>query len=394
MRQKKNYGLGVAFIIVMCMLAGCGGKKPALTDGREVYVKDEGTKEKEEETDKPEQEEKLYLVIGIDTGRKKIVLKDYQKKIEEEYSYTGATNVKDKYGSHILMENLAAGEMVHAKIRQEKVVSLQAAEEVFTHADVYNFKLDTEKKSVTVGKTVYYYEEDLQVFFQNNRISIGEISEWDTLCLKGIDKKIYSIQVTNGHGTLVLQNTDVFEGGNITIGNIMSLEITPDMKIEVPEGNHLLSVANDGYGGSREVAVEANREVVINLEELKGEGPKTGVVTFTVTPENAVLYLNGQVTDLSKPQQLRYGRYRLKAEAEGYEDWNRVLIVNSENAKIEVELQTKEAADKAKEDAAKEEKEEKEGEDSAGLPDGREAEKLAKELIDKIRKEHEKQNIN
>lgn len=393
MMQKRRYGLVIVLLIAICVLAGCATKKPALTDGREVYVKEEPKENEEnpEETEESEQREKLYLVMGIDTSRMKITLKGYKEETEKEYSYTLATGIKDKYGNDSFMEKLSAGEMVNAKIQQDKVISIQVSDEVFTYADVYNFQLDTEKQSVTIGKSVYYYEDDVQVFYNNNEISMREISKWDTICLKGIDKKIYAIQVTSGHGTIVLQNTGVFEGGNITIGNMMSMEITPAMRIEAPEGTHLLSVANDGYGGSREVTVEANREVTIDLEELKGEGPKTGLITFTLTPENAVLYLNGEVVDVSKPQQLRYGRYRLKAEAEGYEDWNRILIVNSESANVKVELKaTEEAEAEEKEDKKDEEdKEDKEDKEktSTGLPDGRETEKLAKELIQKLRED-------
>ena len=128
------------------------------------------------------------------------------------------------------------------------------------------------------------------------------------------------------------------------------MDIAPDMRIEVPEGTYLLSVANNGYGGSSEITVEANRETTVNLEELKGEGPKYCTIAFVIEPENATLYLNGEVVDLSQTLQLKYGRYRLSAKAEGYADWNRTLVVNSESANIKIELQTEaEAAEEAEE---------------------------------------------
>lgn len=375
MKQKKILKLSIILITAVLALAGCTRKKPALTDGREVYVKGE-QKEKEAEsaeTKKPKQE-RLFLVTGIDTLTEKITLKGYKEDEEISYNYSSATFIRDKYGNETTIEKLSAGEMVNAEIEQDTIESIQMSDEVFTYGDIHNFTLNIEEKNIIIGKNSYYYEDDIQVFHNNNKISIGEISEWDTICLKGIKKKVYAIQVTSGHGTVVLENTGLFEGGNITIGNEMSLEIAPNMKIEVPEGTHLLSVANDGYGGSREITVEANREITINLEELKGEGPKTGTVAFKIEPENATLYLNGEVVDLSQALQLKYGRYKLSARAEGYADWDRTLVVNSERANFKIELKTEE-------EAAKEDEQEK----STETQSGKEQEEAVKKLIEQIR---------
>lgn len=384
MLQKKKGILWLLLLSICFILPGCGEKKAGLTDGREVYVKEEKNEKEEiegtEETEEQSDDEQLYFVIGLNTEQKKITLKGYNEKEETEYDYTGATYVKDKFGNDITMGQLSAGEAVNVKLEKDMVTSVQVSDEVFTYGDVHNFTLDTEKKTITVGKNNYYYNDDIQVFYRNSKISIAEISQWDTICLKGIDKKVYAIQVTSGHGTVVLQNTDIFEGGNITIGNILSLDIEKDMKIEVPEGTYLLSVANDGYGGSREVIVEANRETAINLEELKGEGPKSCTINFVIEPDSATLYLNGELVDLSQPLILKYGRYTLSAKAEGYADWKRTLVVNSESANLKIELQTEEEAEE-------EEAEEEETTESTNTTEdsGKTQEEAVKALIEEIR---------
>lgn len=390
--QKKKRMFWCVFLAAALWLSGCGKNEPALTDGREVYVKSqeaektEASKETEEtdetgktdDTGKTEKEQR-YLLTGLDTEQKKITLRAYQGQEEKEYDYTGGTLIKDKYGNNITMEQLGLGEMVTTVIEKDKVKSIQVSDEGFTYGDIHNFTLNTEAKTITVGKENYYYDDDLLVFFGNSKISLAELSEWDTICLKGIEKKVYAVQVTEGHGTVVLQNTDLFVGGNITIGNILSLNIEKDMRIEIPEGTYLLSVANDGYGGSTEITVEANRETTVNLDELKGEGPKYSTVAFTIEPENAVLYLNNEMVDLSQPLQLKYGRYSLSAKAEGYADWDKTLVVNSQSANIRIELQTTEEAEAEAETQAAAE-EETETQDS-----GRELEESVKELIEQIR---------
>lgn len=318
------------------------------------------------------------------------MLKGYKEQQEKEYDYTRATYIKDKYGNSIAMNQLEAGEMVNVALQKNTVKSIQVSDEIFTYADVHNFTVDTDAKTITVGKNSYYYDDDVQVFYHNNRISMAEISERDTLCLKGIDKKIYAIQVTSGHGTVVLQNTEMFEGGNITIGNILSVDIQKDMRIEVPEGTYLLSVANDGYGGNCEVTIEANRETTVNLEELKGEGPKYCSITFAVEPENAVLYLNGQQVDLSQPLTLKYGRYALTAKADGYADWQRTLVVNSESANLKIQLLTTEEEEEAEEAAAEATQSSTENTDQSGTQSSttdsaKAQEEAVQQLIQQIR---------
>lgn len=384
MLQKKKIR-GLLLLSICFLLVGCGEKKAELTDGREVYVKDE-KEEKSQEEENTVEEEQLFVITGFNTEQNKIMLKGYKEEKEKEYEYTRATYIEDKYGKSITMEQLEAGEMVNVTLQQNTVKSIQVSDEVFTYADVHNFTVDSDAKTITVGKNSYYYGDDVQVFYHNNRISMAEISQRDTLCLKGIDKKVYTIQVISGHGTVVLQNTDIFEGGNITIGNILSVDIQKDMRIEVPEGTYLLSVANDGYGGNCEVTVEANRETTVNLEELKGEGPKYCSVTFTIEPENAVLYLNGKQVDVSQPLSLKYGRYTLSAKADGYADWKRTLVVNSENANLKVQLLTTEEEEAAEETTQSntETTDQSETQSSSG-DSGKEEEEAVKQLIQEIR---------
>lgn len=384
MLQKKKIR-GLLLLSICFLLVGCGEKKAELTDGREVYVKDE-KEEKSQEEENTVEEEQLFVITGFNTEQNKIMLKGYKEEKEKEYEYTRATYIEDKYGKSITMEQLEAGEMVNVTLQQNTVKSIQVSDEVFTYADVHNFTVDSDAKTITVGKNSYYYGDDVQVFYHNNRISMAEISQRDTLCLKGIDKKVYTIQVISGHGTVVLQNTDIFEGGNITIGNILSVDIQKDMRIEVPEGTYLLSVANDGYGGNCEVTVEANRETTVNLEELKGEGPKYCSVTFTIEPENAVLYLNGKQVDVSQPLSLKYGRYTLSAKADGYADWQRTLVVNSESANLKVQLLTteEEEAEEETTQSNTETTDQSETQSSSG-DSGKEEEEAVKQLIQEIR---------
>lgn len=109
-----------------------------------------------------------------------------------------------------------------------------------------------------------------------------------------MDKKIISVNVTSGHGFIVLTHTDLLEGGSISIGGKHIYKIEKDMNVEIPEGTYQVTAANDGYGDTKEVTVKRNETTVLNLDEYKGEGPKMGKVKFILQPEGTQLSIDGK----------------------------------------------------------------------------------------------------
>ncbi len=340
--QKRKIHRLFLLLLLLTVAAGCGQEKKKITDGSEIYVKRQEEDSQEETEEEIQIPEILYAVTGIDTEHQLLTLRDCETGREKPYSYTGGTYIRNKYGDSLAIGQLSQGDLVTVEEEDEKLTAVQISKDAFTYDDLYNFTLDKEQNSLTVGKESYYFDENLLVLHGQSKISVSEISEHDNICMKGVGQHIYVIQVDAGHGTVVLENTDLFQGGYITIGNILSKKITPQMRIEVPEGTYLLAVANNGYGGSRNITVEANREVKVNLDELKGEGPKQCQIKFKVTPEQAVVQLDGQPVDISQPIQVSYGVHQLTAKAEGYADWKRTLIVNSSEAELPIKMTSKE----------------------------------------------------
>lgn len=337
--QKRNRRFVFIAACLVLLLAGCGGRGGKITDGRESLKGKEDSYIEEVEILK--ETDKLYIVTAIDSDRSVITLQDWETTREKPFNYTGATYFKGKYGDNLTVNQISVGELVTVERRGETLVNVQISDEVFSYDDLYHFTLDLSKQTLSVGGSTYFFDDKVSAYHGNSKISLSEISEQDTICLRGIDKQIYTIQVLAGHGTVALKNTDIFQGGYITIGNMISMKIVPQMRIEVAEGTYLLTVANDGYGGSREITVEANQETAVDLNELKGEGPKSCQIQFKVEPANTEVYLDGQKIDISKAVEVRYGTHRLTAKAEGYEEWSRTLIVNSKTAELTIKLTDK-----------------------------------------------------
>jgi hypothetical protein len=158
----------------------------------------------------------------------------------------------------------------------------------------------------------------------------------------GRDKQILGVIVTTGHGTLQLENTALFEGSYLQLDTSVFAQITANMKLELAEGTYTLSVANDGWGGSCSVEITRGETTTVDLDTIKGSGPKYGTILFVIDVEGATLSIDGEMCDYTSPMELRYGWHTMEVTASGYDDWSKYLYVNSEEATIVIELSDEE----------------------------------------------------
>ncbi|MCI8992656.1 MAG: hypothetical protein HFG80_08070 [Eubacterium sp.] len=354
MRYKRFLVLFLAALLLLC----CGCEAQPSGSGRTGIVKgsrsghavqadtDKAAAKaaENEETgsgSKQELAEDLYRILSIQTKDNVIRFENLKSGKSQQYAYSGATNILDKNGKATTVDSLYSGLVVQIGVskKTDKLTDVTVSDSKWIHTDITNFEVDAGREVLTVGQTDYAMEDDLKIFSGNEEIFLSELSDEDTLTLVGEDKDILSIIVSNGHGTIKLANTDLFVGGWLTVGKRVSQEITKDMELEIAEGTYTLAAASpDGYGDSTEITVSNGEVTQVDLNELKGEGPKTCRIIFTVNAENPRLYLNGDRADLTNPIDLKYGIYSLKVEADGYETWNKKLMVSSASAAINIEL--------------------------------------------------------
>lgn len=282
--------------------------------------------------------DEIYVVTSVDTGECLIGLGKMDSPRTVQYGYTDSTQIFDHYGQFMSIARLEPGRAVTiGELDSDaKLSTIQLAEDAWYQENITRFSIDTSIGMLTVGDTKYSYDRYLRVFSEDQEISIMQVKEGDTISVQGLGKQILAVRVTRGHGTIALTNTELFEGGWISLGTKIYAKVTPNMMLEVPEGTYELSVANDGYGDSKPIEVVRSQVTKVDLEEYKGEGPKLCQVTFEVNVEGAYLYINGEPVDYSEPVELRYGVHRLTVVADGFETWERQLVIHSEETTIQI----------------------------------------------------------
>ena len=110
------------------------------------------------------------------------------------------------------------------------------------------------------------------------------------------------------------------------------------MSLDVPEGSYTLAVANNGWGGSTDIEIKRGETTKVNLNDLKGEGPKKSSILFEVDVQGAKIYVDGSEIDYTSPVEITYGKHTLKVTADGYDTWTRTLYVNSKEATVQITI--------------------------------------------------------
>lgn len=284
------------------------------------------------------------VVAKIDTEGKSVTLKNMDVKRQYTLSYDGTTFFYDKYGTVISAAQLQAGEIVDVTFFKERkrLNSLQISGEAWSHKYMDEYRLDEENFQAQVGSAVYAYSEDAVVIADGEQADLIDINPVDILTFRGIGSDIYSIVVERGHGYVRLKNDEYFYDGWIEVGNKIIRKVTENMLLTVPEGSHQVIISNKGTSGVKQIEVRKDVELELDVGDLKGEEPKYGSVVFTITPETATLYLDGEKTDYSKPVRLECGIHQMIVMAEGYQTISQYLKVGQASAGIEVEMEPKE----------------------------------------------------
>ena len=282
----------------------------------------------------------ILIVSDINSANETIRVYNYSTGVQYQYYYGLTTGFFDKYGNHMSVSDIHQGDVVDISGADSdgKAKRIQKSDKVWTNDTVTNFSVDKDKSMFKIGGSSYRLGERTMIFSGSDVIDTDSLTAQDKLAVVGIDKDIVSISVTTGHGTLQLSNTSLFEGSFLQLGDRIFAEITKDMSLDVPEGSYTLAVANNGWGDSTDIEIKRGEITKVNLNDLKGEGPKKSRILFEVDVQSAKIYVDDSEIDYTSPVEITYGKHTLKVTADGYDTWTRTLYVNSKEATIQITI--------------------------------------------------------
>ena len=332
-RIKKRMRSLLFLVLVCCFFAGCG-KEQSRPEAEEALVQNIYQEKLADSMDEA-------VVMSVDEEEKRIRL--YNLVLGRTYTleYNGATGIKNRFGDELVAGQLAEGDMVRVTfIKDEKLAkSVQLLDQVTTYEGISSFDINRAAYTMNFRGSQYQLHENVSVLSGGEQILLEEINPADTLKIVAADHEVYSIAVETGHGYVRLSGHESFVGGWVEIGQAVITRVNEEMLLVVPEGDYTLYISKDGVAGSKEISVKRDEETQVDVSELQTEKiKKTGKIIFTITPADAELYIDGELTDYSQEVELDCGIHQIRVKAEGYSTQIQYVKVGETLANLNITL--------------------------------------------------------
>jgi len=284
--------------------------------------------------------EDTCIVILNNTEEKEITLRNIKGGDDKILLYDRLTKFLTKHDGPLTAAEIMPGDIVDVTFTTHDlhISSLKMSVNAWEIKEVKRFTIDEKGKTITVADELYKMADNSVIASGERLGKLLDVTGLDTLTVRGIGKKVYSIQIDEGHGYIRILNDSYFVGGWIEIGQDMITIMTENMLIPMPEGSYDIKVTNKGYVGRQTVKVNRDKETMLDLSKVEIEEVAIGHVLFTVVPDYAQLYVDGVMTDFEERISLEYGIHSIRAELAGYETVRANIRVGSENANITIEL--------------------------------------------------------
>ncbi|MCR4763288.1 MAG: PEGA domain-containing protein [Lachnospiraceae bacterium] len=227
--------------------------------------------------------------------------------------------------------------------------SLVVSTTAWTKEDVRNYRIDTEQELMQIDGENFHLPATALLLNggegQGERIIAEEILDGDILTVRGIDKEIYSVVVTSGHGYLRLTSTEVdgkdIEGAWLNLDNRYIQRVNARTLVAAPEGTYRMQILGQGANDSRQVTILRGMETVIDSSTIQLLTPETTEILFQIEPEDAEgkLRVDGEPVSPDLPVYLTQGVHQVQLTAEGYLPVSEYIRVGSKRATMRLTLE-------------------------------------------------------
>jgi len=282
----------------------------------------------------------LAVVVEVKSREQQITLFDIAGGETYILTYTGASNITDKYNQVISIKQIPVGTIVDMGYQKDtgKLIRMQISTKAWEYVGVENLTIDQSEKVMKIGNTKYKYTDDVYIIDGEAFIPVSNLSEQDKLTIHGFEETIYSITVLRGHGTVRLEDYETFLGANLSVGYEVMQQITKDMVMTVREGNFNLTVESGDYSATKNITIYRNQETVVSLGDLGPKAIKMSRIIFDLSPFGADLFIDGELMPYANPIELAYGDHTIEASLGGYTTYQGAFKVEEAGKTIKIDL--------------------------------------------------------
>lgn len=342
----KKYRM-LLFLGALLLLMGCSGTEETVLQTEDSKLAEAYELEKADSLD-------YAAIVKIDEKNQAITYKNVASGRNYTLSYNGATSMKNRFDEEIVVGQLREGDMVQVTFLKNKKLARKVLLDKTCNVieEIDDFSINRAASTMMIAGQQYELSKSLAVLSEKEEVALMDINDADMLRAHVVDHTVHSLVIDKGHGYIRLVNDEYFIGGFIEVGQDIIKPVTEGMLLAVPEGTYKVLITNKGYGGEKEVTVVRNKEIRIDVGDLKGEIVKMGKILFLITPDDAKLSIDGKEVDYSKPVELEYGIHQIVLKADGYATLTKYIKVGQELANIEITMEAGESTSSSEEGAS------------------------------------------
>ncbi|MFV0504845.1 MAG: PEGA domain-containing protein [Lachnospirales bacterium] len=257
-------------------------------------------------------------------------------------SYESNIEVRDKYGQIQQVTEIEVGSIVDVTYHPEgkDIKSLCENPMAWESKNVTGIENNSINNVFTIKNSTYRYDENLIMVGGDDLgiYSTEDITEMDTVDLRGYSSNIYFINIVSGHGRIAFNNLGNIENGTVEIDTTTTLSLANDFtEMPLATGKHNVVVKGDNIEPYVKVIdIKANATEIIDLNEVQ---TKKGLVAITANVSSPTIYIDDIVVNLNEPLLLEYGEHTVYAEKSGYIPYKGVFEIKSERTEVNVTLE-------------------------------------------------------
>ncbi len=337
-RSRIIFNNFIALLTALTLLAGLTIAVTAAEDNRKVTISMIG---KYDSAD-------TAAIRSIDTEKKEIKLRNHNTGRNYTLTYDNTSMMYDARGVVLSASLLEPGQIVDVTFLKstKHVTTLNVNKEAWTIENTRDHDLVRGDGTARIKGELYKTDIRTMVLADGAPALAEDILATDAITVTGLDKDVYSIIVTSGHGYVSL-SSEVVEnqslvGSWIELDNAVIHRITPGMLLSAPEGDYTVQILGNGASFQSDVSISRNKETVVDTSGVTIEKPKEGLVTFNISPEGAEVYVDGEKKLTGVPVSIPYGYHSLKVMAEDYVTQNKYLKVGTASSVIDIDLEKEE----------------------------------------------------
>lgn len=331
--SKRKYIVLFIFINCLVVFSGCVKRTGSTGGTAGLYREKEETATEVTDTDARRGSTDIVVLTYIDFPASQLTVKSIGDGRLYTLNYNGGTSIQNRFGTEILMQDMELGEVAEVSFTagSQKLLSIKESETAWENTTVKKWSIDYDKKIMTIGSDKFIYDDNLVILSNGRQIDIHQLNSVDSLVVKGMDKKICSINVKVGHGYIRVTDETNLLGGLIEVGTNIMTVISEDMMIVAPEGTYTLTASKNGVGGSTEIVVNRDDETTVSLSGFQGEVERQGNVKFNIRPEDTQynVFIDSRSVDAAEVIPLSYGVHKLVITSDKYTDYTEDIVVSS-----------------------------------------------------------------